>query len=230
MKASAIHFVAANFSLLFADRSPTQSVATAAARSTNTLAVTVDGSDYRVASHIETAAAFWNSYPQIAHRAPVHVYGVANASLVPPIVGSATCKQECTGRAQWCCDPVIALAVNPSLGVLMTDVFIHEIGHVIMNASVQSPPYTLKGGHWSPSDHGEIMSPSLNFPVWIAARTVIAANGMVCNASCNGTCAEIDHFRRAPKVCKPTPATTNVLQELTVTAAVAVAAVAAAAS
>ena len=169
--------------------------------------VNVISADAEVAPHLNSAARLWNSYAVGPQRlSPVAVSGVLDDSLEYPTIGKATCARTCSpSAARWCCDTVVQLHVRPDLGVLAADVFMHEIGHVVMNQSWSAGEKRIVDGHWEPDEPGSLLSAVLTFPVTLSPGAVAAAGGSVCGGGfqCGGVCLAPPGYRRVPGRCNP---------------------------
>jgi len=160
---------------------------------------TVISSDALSAIPVNAAVSLWNSYHPFYKGPLIRVKATAVSSYpgLPDVIGQASCNTAdlCSPPGgQWCCGTV-ALTVLASRGVGMFDVFVHEIGHAVIDLSAtdrQNPARSISTMHWVPEEHREIMGATLEFPAFMSVYTARAPDQtttVACTESdCPGEC------------------------------------------
>ena len=161
-----------------------------------------------------SSAAFWNSYLSVGGGTREIVLDIEVSSFPGTVVGTAACHfNRPSGNRE--CD----LKIDASFAYYQF-VMLHEIAHAVLLWG-HTPPLCVSdgdgtercidgGGHWSPYESGEVLSPYVGDTMFVSDYTVLAAsssqsggNGItgLCDATCTSDCSDNAIYAAAPRVC-----------------------------
>lgn len=189
--------------------------------------VRVAGGNAEGTARASEAAWFWNNYDNGSYAGPtaeVAALVVADwadtpyGDLGPGTVGLATGHTDgcAPGFSGYICRDV-TLYAHAAYASLAFDVFVHEIGHVIIPPGAEARAGGVRrtldaGHHWSPFEPDEVFGPYIAASPFMAAYTARAADpgssracdaAHPCPAGPNTTCTPTA-YTRAPGVCAAT--------------------------
>ena len=162
-----------------------------------------------------SSAAFWNQYLAVGGGPREIIVDVEAQSFADDKVGTASCWFDRANGNREC-----LLRVDASFAYAGF-VMVHEMAHAILLWAHATPLCVYDaastqrcidgGGHWSPYEGNEVLSPYVGDTMFVSDYTILAASSAqsggvgvtgLCDATCaSGECVENRYFTAAPRVC-----------------------------
>lgn len=162
-----------------------------------------------------SSAAFWNQYLSVGGGGREIILDIEARSFSDSKVGTASCWFDHADGNREC-----LLRVDASFAY-SGFVMLHEMAHAVLLWSHVSPLCVYDststerciddGGHWSPHENGEVLSPYVGDTMFVSEYTILAASSSqsggvgvtgLCDGTCvSGKCSENHYFTSAPRVC-----------------------------